>query len=201
MQDPLVPLVPLLGMASGVLVDVEALINCSYGYDIRGEIIGETGTVELAETGSVIVKREGRCGGRIPRDWRERFVRAYDVELQEWIDAATAGTATGPSSWDGYAATVVTDAGVTALDRGGRVEVSLRHRPDLYQAIPSGGQLGRATPLVVQPGVTYPGGATRRDLPVKIPCCKRAFRAPERPFPGEVCSARAAGPGRPFYLT
>lgn len=136
LQDPLVV---LLEMANGVLVDVDASINCAYGYDIRGEILGETGTVELAETSSVIIKRDGQYRGRVPGDWRERFIRAYDAELQEWVDAAAAGTSAGPSSWDGYAATVVTDAGVKALESGGRVEVSLRARPQLYKTIPATG--------------------------------------------------------------
>jgi myo-inositol 2-dehydrogenase/D-chiro-inositol 1-dehydrogenase len=134
LQDPLVL---LLEMSSGALVHIEASVNCVYGYDIRGEILGETGTVELAETNSVVVKRQGQYGGRVPTDWRERFIRAYDAELQEWVDAVTAGTSTGPSSWDGYAATVVCDAGVKALQDGGRVEVSLREQPDLYKTIPA----------------------------------------------------------------
>ncbi len=132
LQDPLVL---LLEMSSGTLVVIEALVNCGYGYDIRGEIVGETGTVELAESSSVIVKREGQYSGRVPGDWRERFVRSYDVELQEWVTAASAGVSTGPSSWDGYVATVVTDAGVAALNSGGRVEVSLRDQPGLYQEV------------------------------------------------------------------
>ena len=135
LQDPLVL---LLEMSSGALVNVEASVNCAYGYDIRGEILGETGTVELAETNSVVIKREGHYGGRVPSDWRERFIRAYDDEFQEWIDAVTAGTSTGPSSWDGYAATVVSNAGLKALHDGGRVEVSMRAQPDLYKTAPSG---------------------------------------------------------------
>ena len=104
----------LLEMSNGMLVDIEAAVNIAYGYDIRGEVLGETGTIELAESGTIVVKREGRFGGRVPSDWRERFIRAYDIEFQEWIDAAAAGRSTGPSSWDGYAATVVCDAGVEA---------------------------------------------------------------------------------------
>jgi myo-inositol 2-dehydrogenase/D-chiro-inositol 1-dehydrogenase len=132
LQDPLVL---LLEMSSGTLVVIEALVNCGYGYDIRGEIVGETGTVALAESSNVIVRREGQYSGRVPGDWRERFVRSYDEELQEWITAASAGVSTGPSSWDGYVATVVTDAGVAALNNGGRVEVSLRDQPELYRQV------------------------------------------------------------------
>jgi len=136
------PLFILFEMASGAVVDVEASINIQFGYDIRGEVVGESGTVELAETAKVIVKRDGRYSGRVPEDWRERFVRAYDLELQEWIDAASGGRSTGPSSWDGYAATVVCDAALQALGSGERVEVSLREQPDLYRSAAGMGPTG-----------------------------------------------------------
>ncbi len=131
LQDPLVL---ILEMANGALVDVEAAVNIAYGYDIRGEIVGETGTVELAERNDVVVKREGTYRGQIPDGWRERFMRAYDAELQQWINAVTDNTSTGPSSWDGYAATVICDAAVQAFRSGTRIEVVMRGQPDLYSA-------------------------------------------------------------------
>jgi len=130
LQDPLLM---LFETESGALVDVETSVNIRYGYDIRGEIVGEDGTVALADTAPVLVRRNGTVSGRVPEDWRERFIRAYDVELQEWVDAVAAGRgATGPSSWDGYAAAVVSDAAVEALRSGTKVPVTLRDKPDLY---------------------------------------------------------------------
>jgi myo-inositol 2-dehydrogenase/D-chiro-inositol 1-dehydrogenase len=126
------PLVLLLEMASGVLVDVELSLNVGYGYDIRGEVVGESGTAALTETTAAIVKSDGRFSGRVPADWRERFIRAYDVELQDWIDAVAAGGFTGPSAWDGYAAAVVSDSCLEALRTGTRTVVSQRERPDFY---------------------------------------------------------------------
>src|SRR3954462_232172 len=129
LQDPLLL---MLTMANGVIVNVEAAVNVAYGYDIRGEVLGETGTVELGESAKVIVKREGRYSGRVPADWRERFLRAYDIEFQEWLDAVAAGHSTGPSSWDGYAATLVCDAAAEAYRTGGPTAVTMRDKPDLY---------------------------------------------------------------------
>jgi myo-inositol 2-dehydrogenase/D-chiro-inositol 1-dehydrogenase len=126
------PLIVLLEMASGVLVDVEVFINAGYGYDIRGEIVGEGGTVALADGEAVAVKRDGRRSGRVPADWRERFGRAFDAELQDWLKAVAAGRPTGPSSWDGYAAAVVTESCLEALRTGHRTAVSLRERPGFY---------------------------------------------------------------------
>jgi myo-inositol 2-dehydrogenase/D-chiro-inositol 1-dehydrogenase len=127
------PLVLLLEMESGILVDVEISVNIRYGYDIRGEVVGEEGTAELGEPSPVRVRRAGTVAEPVPADWRERFVRAYDVELQEWVDAVADGGELGPSSWVGYAATAVSDAGLTALRTGERVPVSLGDRPALYE--------------------------------------------------------------------
>jgi myo-inositol 2-dehydrogenase/D-chiro-inositol 1-dehydrogenase len=133
LQDPLLL---ILEMASGTLVDVEISVNIRYGYDIRGEIIGEDGTAALGELSPVSVRRLGQLSTPIPADWRERFILAYDVEFQEWIDSiADGGAPLGPSAWDGYAAAVVSDAGVEALRTGARVEVALAERPKLYQAV------------------------------------------------------------------
>jgi myo-inositol 2-dehydrogenase / D-chiro-inositol 1-dehydrogenase len=127
------PLIVLLEMASGVLVDVEVFVNAGYGYDIRGEIVGETGTVALAEAaGEVTVKAGGARRGRVPGDWRDRFAAAFDAELQDWLNAVAAGTSTGPGCWDGYAAAAVTGGCLEALRSGQRTPVTLAERPEFY---------------------------------------------------------------------
>ena len=110
------PLFTLIEMRSGALVAIETSVNIAYGYDIRGELIGETGVVTLAERNDIVVRSNGMFSGRVPVDWRERFVAAFDAEFREWLAAATKGEAAGPSSWDGYVATVVTTTGVKAIE-------------------------------------------------------------------------------------
>ncbi len=129
------PLLVLLEMESGLLVDVEASVNAGFAYDIRGEVVCEDGTVALSESAGAVVKRAGSHSGRVPADWRERFVLAFDAEFQAWIDAVTAGGTTGPSAWDGYAATVACEAGLAALRSGTREPVLLRDKPDLYKEL------------------------------------------------------------------
>jgi myo-inositol 2-dehydrogenase/D-chiro-inositol 1-dehydrogenase len=127
------PLVLLLETTGGALVDVEVSVNIGYGYDIRCEVVGESGTAALADRADVVVRRAGQRSGAIPPDWRERFVRAYDVELQNWIDAVAAGGWVGPDAWDGYAATVVADTCLESLRTGERATVPLGERPDFYR--------------------------------------------------------------------
>jgi myo-inositol 2-dehydrogenase / D-chiro-inositol 1-dehydrogenase len=128
------PLVLLLEMSGGVLVDVEVLANAGFGYDIRGEIVFEDGTAALSEQPGVLVKSSGSYAGPVPMDWKERFAVAFDTEFRSWLDAVSAGTEpTGPSAWDGYAAAVCTDAGLAALHTGTRVPITGRARPQLYE--------------------------------------------------------------------
>jgi myo-inositol 2-dehydrogenase/D-chiro-inositol 1-dehydrogenase len=130
LQDPLLV---LFEMADGVLVDVEVSVNIHYGYEIRCEVSGETGTVELADPAPVTIRREGAAAGLIPADWRERFALSYDIELREWVDTAAAGRPPlGPGAWDGFVAQVVSDAALQALHTDGRVAIELPPRPGLY---------------------------------------------------------------------
>jgi predicted dehydrogenase len=70
--------------------------------------------------------------GRIAGDWRERFARSYDAELQAWLDAVARAQTSGPSSWDGCAATAVAVAAVDSLRTGQRTPVPLEERPSFY---------------------------------------------------------------------
>jgi myo-inositol 2-dehydrogenase/D-chiro-inositol 1-dehydrogenase len=108
------PQLVLLETASGVLIDVEIFVNARYGYDIRCELVGESGTLRLGE--------------EIAADFRARFATAYRRELDCWIK----GSDGAASAWDGYAANAVADACIDSLHDGGRVEVSLAARPALY---------------------------------------------------------------------
>jgi myo-inositol 2-dehydrogenase / D-chiro-inositol 1-dehydrogenase len=128
------PLMLVLEMASGIIIDVEVSVNIRYGYDIRGEVVGENGTASLGDTSPVTLRVDGVVANRVPADWRERFIRAYDIEIQEWIDAARTDGAFGPSAWDGYAAAAVSDAAVAARHSNTRVLVELVAKPPLYDA-------------------------------------------------------------------
>jgi myo-inositol 2-dehydrogenase/D-chiro-inositol 1-dehydrogenase len=48
------------------------------------------------------------------------------------VDATRRGEVTGPSVWDGYAASAIAEAGVRSLHGAGRVTVDLAERPALY---------------------------------------------------------------------
>lgn len=127
------PQVVVLETKKGVLIDVEIFVNCAYGYDIQCEVVGEDGTARLPEPMAIDMRLGAKRQNRILTDWKDRFVASYDVELQDFIKAAAQGTATGPSSWDGYAAAVTSDACVKAQESAGQaVAIELPARPALY---------------------------------------------------------------------
>lgn len=127
------PLVIVFETESGILVDVELSVNIAYGYDIRAEVVGETGTAALGDGGLIALKRAAFRSTDLPADWRQRFALAYDRELQDWIDATSAGEATGPSSWDGYVATAIAEASHHSYQVGKRTEIVLPERPSIYR--------------------------------------------------------------------
>jgi myo-inositol 2-dehydrogenase/D-chiro-inositol 1-dehydrogenase len=120
----------ILETDAGQLVDVEAFVNARYGYDIRCEVVAETGTLELASPAAVEVRREGTRGAEIGPGFQQRFATAYLHELQDWVRG---GDPTGPSAWDGYAAAAVCEAAVESLATGRPVDVQLPARPALYE--------------------------------------------------------------------
>jgi myo-inositol 2-dehydrogenase / D-chiro-inositol 1-dehydrogenase len=119
------PLVVLLETDGGVLVDVESFIRAWYGYDIRCEVVGETGTLALAPQSPASVRLDGRETSTVPASFQERFAEAYRDELQAWVDGLRDGRPSGPTAWDGYAANAVTDACLRSLASGRRTEVRL----------------------------------------------------------------------------
>jgi myo-inositol 2-dehydrogenase/D-chiro-inositol 1-dehydrogenase len=102
-----------LQTAGGQHVDVEVFVSTGVGYEVRAEVVGESGSATIGF-------------GRITRGFRERFGTAYDVEVQRWVDAVRAGVnVDGPTAWDGYAAAAVCAAGVRSLETGEPVAVEL----------------------------------------------------------------------------
>lgn len=127
------PLIALFTTTSGVVSEVEFFATADYGYDVRCEVVGESGTASLVNPVVAATSAAGRDGSPIPADWRVRFGPAFEVELRSWVDGLARGEIIGPSSWDGYAATRVTEVGVAAARSGDRLPVEYMEKPGLYR--------------------------------------------------------------------
>ncbi|MFI6931766.1 Gfo/Idh/MocA family oxidoreductase [Streptomyces sp. NPDC050287] len=127
------PQIMLFETAKGVRIDLEVFVNCQYGYDIQCEAVGEEGLARLPDPAAVGVRSAGGHSTEVLTDWMGRFADAFDSEFREWIAGLAAGTEpSGPSAWDGYAATVITSATVEALESGRVVATDLKPRPAFY---------------------------------------------------------------------
>jgi myo-inositol 2-dehydrogenase/D-chiro-inositol 1-dehydrogenase len=126
------PLLVLFEMSSGRIVDVECFVSTGVAYEVRTEVVAEDGSAMIGLDLGLLRQTGGPSGATrstaIAPDFRQRFGRAYDIELQRWADAARRGTIDGPGVWDGYAASAVCAAGVEALRSGRRTEVGLATR-------------------------------------------------------------------------
>ncbi|MDE1948147.1 MAG: Gfo/Idh/MocA family oxidoreductase [Burkholderiales bacterium] len=126
------PIVVLLETRKGIRIDCEVFVACRFGYDIRCQIVGETGAADLPDPPSVALRSAGRASTAIQMDWKQRFVDAYDLELQEWITSTAAGAVSGPTAWDGYFAAVTADACIAARQTRRIVPIEIGARPRFY---------------------------------------------------------------------
>ena len=127
------PQIVILKTKSGVIITAEVFVNCNYGYDIQCEIVGTKGTISLPENHSISFRSKGISGINILQDWKERFIDAYDIELQDFVDSILAkGAPQGPSSWDGYVATVTSDAAIKSQTTGQREKIDIGEKPNFY---------------------------------------------------------------------
>jgi len=130
LQDPLII---LLETKKGIHISTEVFVNAQYGYDIQCQVVGEKGVANLPEPSAVVQRSEAKRSTDILTDWKQRFVDAYDAELQDWIDSTERGEMNGPSAWDGYVQAITADACIEARRTGGIVPVNIPDRPAFYQ--------------------------------------------------------------------
>lgn len=130
LQDPQLFTIETHG---GIVINVEVFVNCKYGYDIQCEVIGEDGIAKLPEVSSVVMRKDEKLSTGILNDWKIRFMDAYNVEIQDFIDSINkTGEPKGPTSWDGYIAAVTADACVKAQQTGQKEPITLQEKPVFY---------------------------------------------------------------------
>ena len=128
------PVFMVLETADGQLVNIEINNNASYGYDVRGELVGEKGAVSL--NAPSYLRRDVALHHitDYASDWRPRYAEAYRKQNKAFLQFVRTGAfpTIAASAWDGYCAAAVAEAGVRALREGGKVPVELLPRPDFY---------------------------------------------------------------------
>jgi myo-inositol 2-dehydrogenase / D-chiro-inositol 1-dehydrogenase len=126
------PVFMVLKTVTGQLVNVEINNNAAYGYDVRGELVGEKGSVFLRSPVNSEVHVALQQTTAYPADWRPRFAEAYRLQNSAWLKSIETGIPAGASAWDGYAATLIAEAGVKSLEKSAPVQVAPMSKPNLY---------------------------------------------------------------------
>ena len=128
------PVFMVLETVDGQLVNIEINNNAAYGYDVRGELVAEQGSVFLnapvwTRTNAALAATE-----RYAADWRPRFAEAYRLQDKAFVRFVETGTPSpvASSAWDGLCATLIAEHGVEALASGGRVAVEPPPMPAFY---------------------------------------------------------------------
>ena len=129
---PGAPVFVIFETAAGQIVSVENNNNGGYGYDVRGELVCEKGTVSLRSPVNSEINANLSNGTAYPEDWRPRFATAYRLQLQAWVKSISTGKPVGASAWDGYAASAIAEAGLRALAEARTIRISLEARPAFY---------------------------------------------------------------------
>ncbi len=121
------PQVVILELEDGALIFDELFVKSGYGYEIRCEIVGDSGTIELAPTALVVMRADLAVSQSVDPDFRERFAEAYRRELQTWVEAIShwrsgqaknpLGPVNGPDAWDGYRVAVISKAVLNSMSK------------------------------------------------------------------------------------
>ncbi|GAA5112474.1 Gfo/Idh/MocA family oxidoreductase [Orbus sasakiae] len=127
------PQMVLLKTKKGVLITIDLFVNCQYGYDIRCDVVCEDGIAYMPSPLQVPVRTRGQLSEHVNADWRERFIVAYDIELQSFVDNAKQQRVEGPSAWDGFVASTTAAAGMVALTSGQITPVDIPDCPAFYR--------------------------------------------------------------------
>ncbi|MGF1477802.1 MAG: Gfo/Idh/MocA family oxidoreductase [Geminicoccaceae bacterium] len=128
------PVVLVLETTDGQLVTIEINNNAAYGYDVRAELVGETGSVAMNNVAYTRTDMKLASSTTYDADWRGRYAEAYRRQNRDFLRFVATGhfPEIGADCWDGYCAAIVAEAGVEALEQGRKCPVDMITKPDFY---------------------------------------------------------------------
>lgn len=110
-----------LSTGAHVVMEFDA---AGYAYDVTVDVTAERGAVSLGRQVRAEVMTDRWRRSNTGADWFGRFAQAYRTEIDVWVAAAAAGTATGPTARDGLAAQLVVEAILASADSGQSVSIA-----------------------------------------------------------------------------
>jgi len=118
--------VVVLTLDNGVIATVDISRQAIYGYDVRAEVFGTNGAVELAKPAMTAMVHRSSAG--VAHDHVHQFLdlfgEAYEEEVRAFVACVREGTMPRVTGEDGRWATVLAEAAQRSLDVGEPVEVA-----------------------------------------------------------------------------
>ena len=114
-----------LKFARGAIGNVESFLHAQYGYDIRTEVVGTKGTLQigyLQQTPLISFTRAGSSHDLVTH-WLGRFAEAYRRELTDFVQQAKNGGTPRVTGHDGRQAVAIAVAAVRSQKEGCPVRV------------------------------------------------------------------------------
>jgi myo-inositol 2-dehydrogenase/D-chiro-inositol 1-dehydrogenase len=106
--------------------------DAGFAYEVSVEVLGTDGDVLTGAPTRAVRRRKGSLDTYIGPDWFAWFAEAYRAQDQAWVASIAAGTAVGPSAWDGLVAQHVVEAIIRSLMTGQSVAVEPLTAPAVY---------------------------------------------------------------------
>ncbi len=110
----------------GAVGTVQVYRRAVYGYDIRTEVLGTEGAVQVGDTRwrpAQVLRAEG-VARTMPRHWLERFGEAYELEMSDWVDRMATDRPPAVSGEDGVRSVALAVAADQSRESGRAVEIS-----------------------------------------------------------------------------
>ncbi|MDP9812917.1 myo-inositol 2-dehydrogenase/D-chiro-inositol 1-dehydrogenase [Rhizobium tibeticum] len=128
------PVFMVLETVDGQLVNIEINNNAAYGYDVRAELVGEQASISMNHVAYTHLERSLGVHTGYDADWRSRYFDAYRRQNRAFLRFVDTDVfpEIASSCWDGYAAAVAAEAGVTALASGQKQLVTMISKPEFY---------------------------------------------------------------------
>jgi inositol 2-dehydrogenase len=105
---------------------VQLSLNAVFGYDIRAELWGTKGSLQIGyhrETPILVMTKEGITHDVVPY-FMQRFERAYVAQIQDFVDSVLHDRLPSVTGADGVAAMRISLAGTKSFEENRPVEIS-----------------------------------------------------------------------------
>lgn len=129
------PVIMVLETVDDQLVTIEINNNAAYGYDVRAELVGETGSISINNQAHTRTDIKFSSSTSYDADWRGRFHDAYVRQNRKFLNFVKTGSFPEIASdcWDGYCTALVAEFGIKSLHSGAKHTIRTIPKPELYR--------------------------------------------------------------------